>query len=116
MENFIPIDENVIFTHIPNENKIGSIFTPANSQSNFVEYGRVIAVGPGRVSPCQNVFRMFIPFLPPKRIPMQVKIGDKIYFGRQTAQRIDKYESHNLEAGVEYKILPESRILARVRE
>jgi len=112
-KKFKPIDDNIVFTEIKNADKYGEhILLPETSDATFVEYGEVQAVGPGRVSPCQSIFRMFIPFLPPKRIPMQCKIGDRIFFGRQVAMRIDKYESHNNEAGTVYKVLPESRVLA----
>lgn len=110
-----PTDDNVVFKMLERSTMYGShIHIPDSADTQAIEYGEVIAVGPGRVSPHQSIYRMLVPWLPVKRIPMQVRPGDKIFFGRQTAIRIDKYESHNHDTKTPFKILPESRIFAVV--
>jgi len=57
---FKPLEDNVIFINVEKDQKIGSIYIPDNSNSQFVEYGRVLAVGPGKISPIYPLFRIFI--------------------------------------------------------
>jgi len=79
-----PLDEK--------EEKIGNIYIPDTAKEKPNE-GTVKAVGPGRVSDDGKV------------IPLQVKEGQKVLYGKYSGTEIK-------ENGVEYLIVRESDILA----
>ncbi len=73
------------------EERIGSIIIPDTAKEKPQE-GKVVAVGPGRQ---ENG----------KVIPMQVKVGDRVLYGKYAGTEIKK-------DGKEYLIVRESDILA----
>ena len=74
----------------------GGIFIPDTAKEKPVE-GKVVSVGPGKVNDQGN------------RVPLNVKEGDKILFGRYAGSEI-KVE------GEEYLMMREDDILAIIEE
>lgn len=89
-----PLNEHVVVKPTSKEEKTASgIFLPDTVSKEKPEQGEVIAVGPGKLS--ENGVRL----------PMSVKVGDKIIF--------TKYSPNEVKVdGAEYLILNESDILA----
>lgn len=71
--NLIPLSDRVIIEPVKNPEKIGRLFVPDNEKPSR---GRVLAVGPGRVSE-HGVL-----------LPMRVKVGDEVVFNFYTASQI----------------------------
>lgn len=93
-----PLNDKILIKPIESDevNKTSSgIIIPDTVSKEKPEQGTVIAVGEGR-------------FENGKRIPVSVKVGDKVVFSRYG------YEEVKLE-GVEYYILKEENILAIIR-
>jgi len=89
-----PLSEHVVVKPISKEEKTASgILLPDTVNKEKPEQGEVIAVGPGKIADNGG------------RLPMSVKVGDKIIFTKYSPNEI-KVE------GVEYLILNESDILA----
>ncbi len=90
--NIKPLADRVLVEPIEQqEEKIGSIIIPDTAKEKPQE-GKVIAVGPGRQ---ENG----------KVIPLQVKVGDRVLYGKYAGTEIKK-------DGKEYLIVRESDILA----
>jgi len=90
--NIKPLADRVLIEPIEQqEEKIGSIIIPDTAKEKPQE-GKVIAVGPGRQ---ENG----------KVIPLQVKVGDRVLYGKYAGTEIKK-------DGKEYLIVRESDILA----
>ncbi|MCS7204291.1 MAG: co-chaperone GroES [Leptospiraceae bacterium] len=90
--NIKPLGDRVLIEPIgQQEEKIGSIIIPDTAKEKPQE-GKVIAVGPGRQ---ENG----------KTIPVQVKVGDRVLYGKYAGTEIKK-------DGKEYLIVRESDILA----
>lgn len=88
-----PLADRVLLEPVSDkEEKIGNIYIPDTAKEKPQE-GTVIAVGPGKVSEDG------------KEIPMQVKTGDKVLFGKYSGTEIK-------ESGKDYLIVRESDILA----
>ncbi len=87
-----PLQDRVLIEPLEEkEEKIGSIIIPDTAKEKPQE-GKVIAVGPGRQ---ENG----------KLIPLQVKVGDRVLYGKYAGTEIKK-------DGKEYLIVRESDILA----
>jgi chaperonin GroES len=90
--NIKPLADRVLIEPIEQqEEKIGSIIIPDTAKEKPQE-GKVIAVGPGRQ---ENG----------KVVPLQVKVGDRVLYGKYAGTEIKK-------DGKEYLIVRESDILA----
>jgi len=92
-----PLSDHILIEPITQEEKTKSgIFLPDTAEKERPEQGKVIAVGPGRLS--QG-----------KRIPLEVKEGDKVLF--------TKYGPNEIKVGdKEYLIAKEEDILAIVED
>ena len=90
-----PLADRVLIEAAPEkEEKIGSIYIPDTAKEKPT-VGVVVAVGPGKVSDDGKV------------VPMQVKAGQKVLYGKYSGTEIK-------DAGKEYLIVRESDILAIV--
>ncbi|HHV64571.1 MAG TPA: co-chaperone GroES [Peptococcaceae bacterium] len=90
--NLKPLADRVIIKPLPSEEKTkGGIIMPDTAKEKPQE-GEVVAVGPGRVEKGE-------------RIPMEVKVGDKVIYSKYAGTQV-KYD------GEEYLILRESDIQA----
>ena len=88
-----PLADRVVVKPLPAEDKTkGGLFVPDTAKER-PQQGEVVAVGPGRVTDDG------------KKIPAEVKVGDKILYGKYTGTEVD-YE------GTEYLIMHESDIFA----
>jgi chaperonin GroES len=95
--NFRPLHDRVVLTRIDVEEKTtGGIIIPDTAKEKPQE-GRVVAVGPGGRDEIG------------KLIPMDVKVGDRVLFGKWsgTEVKID---------GVEYLIMKESDVMGVLAE
>ena len=91
-EKMKPLGDKVLVKRLEHENKTaGGIYIP-DSAKEKAQHGQVIAVGPGKTTNDGRV------------IPMSVKAGDTIFFGKYAGT----------EAGDEYLILREDDILGVV--
>lgn len=93
-----PLGDRVLLRRIEEEEQksAGGIIIPDTAKEK-PQRGKVVAVGPGRLSDDG------------KRIPMEVKEGDEILFG--------KYSGTDIKInGEEYLIMHESDILAIISE
>ncbi|MBM3322277.1 co-chaperone GroES [candidate division WOR-3 bacterium] len=91
-----PLQDRILVERIEEEVKKGGIIIP-DSAKEKPQQGKVIAVGPGRVD--ENG----------KRIPMEVKKGDIILFG--------KYSGNEIRVGEdEHLIMREDDVLAVVEK
>ncbi|HFE52810.1 MAG TPA: co-chaperone GroES [Bacteroidetes bacterium] len=93
--NIKPLADRVVVRPLePEEKKQGGIIIPDTAKEK-PQQGEVVAVGPGKVD--NNG----------KRVPMEVKVGDRVLFG--------KYAGTEVELdGQEYLIMREGDILAIV--
>jgi chaperonin GroES len=88
-KNFKPLGDRVLVKRIENEDvTAGGIIIP-DAAKERAQTGKVIAVGEGRVDAQGKI------------VPMHVKIGDKIYFGKYSGT----------EVGEDYLIIREEDIL-----
>lgn len=94
--NLRPLGERVIIQALPQEEKTKSgIFLPDTAKEK-PNQGEVVAVGPGRITDDG------------KTISMNVKVGDKVLYGKYSGQEV-KIE------GEEFLIVKESDIYAVVQ-
>ena len=92
--HFRPLHDRVVVRRIEADQKThGGIIIPDTAQEKPQE-GEVVAAGPGR-------------FEKDKRVPMEVKVGDKVLYGKYSGTEV------TLD-GEQYLILRESDILAIV--
>ncbi len=92
-----PLDDRVVVKPKPREERSkGGIIIPDTAKERPQE-GEVVAVGPGRLKEDGT------------RIPMQVKVGDKVIYAKYAGTEW----KHNDE---EYLILRESDIMAKILE
>ncbi len=91
-----PLQDRVLVQRIEEEVKKGGIIIPDTAKEK-PQQGKVIAVGPGRVDEKGN------------RIPMEVKKGDIVLFGKYSGNEV-KIED------TEYLIMREDDILAIVEK
>ena len=95
MANFVPLGERVVVLPIEQEAQTkGGIFLPDTAKEKPQE-GKVVAVGPGRVSDDGA------------RIPMELAKGDRVIYSKFAGT---EYK----EGDDEYLILRESDILAKI--
>ena len=95
MANFVPLGERVVVLPIEQEAQTkGGIFLPDTAKEKPQE-GKVVAVGPGRVSDDGS------------RIPMELAKGDRVIYSKFAGT---EYK----EGDDEYLILRESDILAKI--
>ena len=88
-----PLGDRVLIEPLREEKKKGGIILPETVEKERTEKGRVVAVGAGRVDDSG------------KKIPMNVKKGDKVLF--------TKYGPDEIKVdGKEYLIAKEDNILA----
>ncbi len=91
--NLRPLHDNVLIKRLEMQsNKIGSLYVPDSAQEKPQE-AEVMAVGAGKQ------------LKDGRRVAMEVKVGDKILFGKYSG-------SETKVSGEEYLILRESEILA----
>ena len=93
--NLRPLGERVIVQALPQEEKTKSGIILPDTAKEKPNQGEVVAVGPGRVAEDG------------KTVPMNVKVGDKVLYGKYSGQEV-KIE------GEEYLIIKESDIYAVV--
>ena len=85
--------DRVVVKPLPAEEKTkGGLFVPDTAKER-PQQGEIVAVGPGRVTD------------EGKQIPIEVKVGDKILYGKYSGTEVN-YD------GVEYLIMRESDIFA----
>lgn len=90
-----PLQDRVVIKRLSEEEKTkGGIIIPDSAKEKPSE-GRVIAIGKGRISDCGE------------KVPLEVKSGDKVLFGKYTGTEIKIN-------GEEHLILREDDILAVV--
>ncbi len=89
-----PISDHIIIEPLKEEEKTkGGIFLPQSAEKEKPEQGTVVAVGPGKIDSSG------------KKIPMEVKEGDKVIF--------TKYGPQEIKVGnKEYLIASQDDILA----
>ncbi|MCL5020200.1 MAG: co-chaperone GroES [Bacteroidetes bacterium] len=88
-----PLADRVVVKPLEAEEKTkGGLFVPDTAKER-PQQGEVVAIGPGRVSDDG------------KKIPMEVKVGDRILYGKYSGTEVT-YD------GVEYLIMRESDIFA----
>lgn len=93
-QKFKPLGDRVLVQRMENQDKTeGGIIIP-DAAKEKAQTGKVIAVGAGRMDNSG------------KNIPMQVKQGDVIYFGKYTGT----------EAGTDHLIIREDEILGVVEQ
>ena len=93
-----PLGDRVILKPVDTagEKKLSSgIIIPDSADKEKPMQGTVVAVGEGRIEDG-------------KRVPMQVKVGDKVLFGKYSHEEIK-------QGGEAYYILSESNILAVIK-
>ena len=91
-----PLQDRILVERIEEETKKGGIIIP-DSAKEKPQQGKVIAAGPGRIDEKGN------------RIPMEVKKGDTILFG--------KYSGNEIRIGEEeHLIMREDDVLAVVEK
>jgi len=88
-----PLADRVVVKPLEAQEKTkGGLYVPDTAKERPQE-GEIVAVGPGRVSDDG------------KKIPMEVKVGDKILYGKYSGTEVN----HD---GTEYLIMRESDIFA----
>lgn len=87
-----PLSDRVLIEQVAEEEqKIGSLYIPETAQEK-PNWGKVVAVGEGK-------------YEEGKLVPMQVKVGDKVLYGKYSATEVKEGQN-------EYLIVRESDILA----
>lgn len=90
--NIKPLADRVVISPLDNaEEKVGSIYIPDSAKEKPQE-GEVVAVGPGRTEDG-------------KVVPMSLKVGDRVLYGKYAGTEIKK-------DGKDYLIVRESDVLA----
>ena len=91
--NIRPLADRVVVKPLPAEEKTkGGLVIPDTAKER-PQQGEVVAVGPGRITEDG------------KKLPMEVKVGDKVLYGKYAGTEISI-------DGEEYLIMRESDILA----
>ncbi len=95
-----PLQDRVVVKRIEEEleKTKGGIIIPDTAKER-PQLGEVVAVGPGRLDDAG------------KRIPIEVKAGDRVLFAKYSGQEVPR---GILPGDEEYLVLKESDILARV--
>ncbi|MDP3064312.1 MAG: co-chaperone GroES [Chloroflexota bacterium] len=95
MANFSPLADRVVVKPLEGEEKTKSGIVIPDTAKEKPQQGEVVALGPGRVTDDG------------KRIPLELKVGDKVIYSKFAGTEWK-------EDGVEYLILRESDILAKI--
>ena len=75
-DNFRPLSNRVLVQKQPAETKTASgLYLPETAEDNF-SFGTIIAVGPGSITTTGHA------------IPMQVQVGNQIYFGKYNGTEV----------------------------
>ncbi|MBI5754725.1 co-chaperone GroES [Candidatus Peregrinibacteria bacterium] len=93
MSTVKPLDDRIVVSAVEEERTQSGIVIPDTASKEKPQKGKVISVGPGKMSDTGN------------RIPLSVKVGDTILFTKYGPTEV-KVE------GKEYLILNESDVLA----
>lgn len=93
-EKIKPLSDRVLVKRIEAEERTASGIIIPDAAKEKAQTGAVIAVGPGRRDSQGNV------------LPMGVKVGDTVYFGKYSGT----------EAGKDYLIIKEDEILGVVEQ
>ena len=95
----VPYGDRVVVKQIKQEEVRASGIVIPDTAKERPQLGEVIAVGPGRLDDAG------------KRIPIEVKAGDRVLFAKYSGQEVPR---GILPGDEEYLVLKESDILARV--
>ena len=95
----VPYGDRVVVKQIKQEEVRASGIVIPDTAKERPQLGEVIAVGPGRLDEAG------------KRIPIEVKAGDRVLFAKYSGQEVPR---GILPGDEEYLVLKESDILARV--
>ena len=95
----VPYGDRVVVKQIKQEEVRTSGIVIPDTAKERPQLGEVIAVGPGRLDEAG------------KRIPIEVKAGDRVLFAKYSGQEVPR---GILPGDEEYLVLKESDILARV--
>ncbi len=90
----MPYGDRLVVRHVRQEEVTSSGLVIPDTAMEKPQQGEVLAVGPGRIDEG-------------KRVPMEVKVGDRILFAKYAGQEV-KFEQE------EYLVLKESDVLAKV--
>ena len=88
-----PLSDHIVLEPLKEEKKKGGIILPETSEKEKSEVGKVVAVGPGKLD--DNG----------KRIPMEIKKGDKVLFAKYGPREVKVKDK-------EYLILRQDDLLA----
>ncbi|MEW6350180.1 MAG: co-chaperone GroES [Thermodesulfobacteriota bacterium] len=92
---FRPLQDRILIERVESEEKsVGGIILPDTAKEK-PQQGKVVAVGPGRRDEAGKI------------IPMEIKVGDKILFGKYTGTEI-KID------GIEYIIMREEEVFGLI--
>ena len=97
MVKIVPLHDRVVIERVEAESQKGRILIPDAAKERPQE-GKVVAVGRGRLNGGER---------PWEHVPLDVKVGDRILFGKYSGTEI------KLD-GQEYLILKEEEILAKL--
>jgi chaperonin GroES len=95
-----PLGDRVVIKQLPQEETRASGLVIPDTAQEKPQLGEVIAVGPGRLD--DNG----------KRVAMEVKVGDRVLYGKYTGQEVPRGILGAEEE--EYLVLKESDIVAKV--
>jgi chaperonin GroES len=94
LEKFKPLYDKILIKRVEEEDKTpGGLFIPAAAKEK-AQTGKVVAVGDGRLTPDG------------KMIPLQVKPGDTVFFGKYAGTEADE----------DYIIIREDEILGIINK
>ncbi len=91
-----PVNDRVVIARDPAEEKVGSLYLPANAQEKPFR-GTVVAIGPGKPNDAGG------------RDPMQVAVGDRVLIGKYTGTEVEV-------SGEAYVVCREDDILGVLEE
>jgi chaperonin GroES len=95
----VPYGDRVVVKQVKQEEVRASGIVIPDTAKERPQLGEVVAVGPGRLDDAG------------KRIPIEVKAGDRVLFAKYSGQEVPR---GILPGDEEYLVLKESDILARV--
>jgi len=97
----VPLGDRIVVKQVKTEEVRASGLVIPDTAREKPQLGEVIAVGPGRLD--ENG----------KRLPMDVKVGDRVLYAKYSGQEVPKVILGSQEEE-EYLVLKESDILAKV--
>lgn len=100
---FIPINDHIVIEPLKEEHKTQSgIVLPDTAEKERPEQGKVVAVGPGKMTESGS------------RVPMGVKVGDIVLFSKYGPTEVKIKDNSDKE--IEYLIGKEDDILAVIEK